>query len=54
MKKPLTKSQRKSFKYFRSRGFSIKEARRVARLTYSQLARELSQELRRQSEAKRP
>ena len=44
--KTLTKSQRAAFKLYRSRGFSIAEARKAARMTYSQLARAVSNRLR--------
>ena len=44
--KPLTKSQREAFRLYRSRGFSIKDARKAARMTYGQLAHAVSQRLR--------
>jgi len=50
--KPLTKSQCKSYRFFRDKGFTVKEARRCAKLTYIQLADELSRKLRAQPEKK--
>ena len=49
MNKPLNKRQKADFKRFRALGFSVRDARRAARLTYSQLAREVSSKLRERS-----
>lgn len=48
-KKPLTAAQLKRFRFFRDKGFGIAEAKKLARMTYDQMADELSRRLRGQS-----
>ena len=48
--KPLTKSQLKSYRLLRDKGLPAREARRIARLSYTQLAREIGRRLREKSE----
>lgn len=43
--KKFTKSQLVSFRRFRDSGMSVGEARRLAMMTYNQLATELSERL---------
>lgn len=50
-KKPLTPTQRITFRFYRSKGFSIRDARRCARMNYEQLAREISRRLRTRAKA---
>jgi len=47
----LTPAQLKRFRFFRDKGFTIKEARRVACLSYQQTADELSQRSKRKRHA---
>lgn len=53
MRGKLTPKQKESFRRFRNAGMTIKESRRLARLTYSQLADEIRHELNRQIKAKK-
>ena len=43
--KPLTPAQRKRFRFFRDKGMTVKESRRLARMTYAQMSDELSRRL---------
>jgi hypothetical protein len=53
MTRKLSRPQLASFRFFRSRGFAIGEARRLARMNSHQLAGELSARLREQARQQR-
>lgn len=50
--KKFTSAQLKRFRFFREKGFSIKEARRLAKMTSNEMADEIRYELNRQQKRK--